>query len=37
MITFFHKLKLAEVSSAATYAGMVMCERRCVITATLYV
>ena len=31
------KLQLAEISTAATYVGMIMCEWRCVITATLYV
>ena len=31
------KLQLAEVSSAATYVGMVICEWHCVITVTLYV
>ena len=31
------KLQLAEISTAASYVGMVMCEWRCVVTATLYV
>ena len=32
-----YKLQLAEVPSAASYVGMVMCEWHFVITATLYV